>query len=410
MVDQLGGQASTLEDFTADIAAAEKRANEHFGLDDDSVDEDNEEEDEDGDEGDGDGEEEESEHDSEEDVDEEESEGDSESGATDEGDDDHDKEDNEPAQKATKKTKAKPAKDGGESSKTGRDEPSDDDVSILRAQAKKLGFELDKGQKTVSIPERTAFRAKMARDRGKLDQQIHAAQTQLQERGERLAQKFSKSQKLEAAIEAQDHDGMARAVGFANYRAMNENFIQKAASPDYLKNQAMEKKIAAMEKREQDQREEMGRAAKEREQRANDEEWDEELRGYLANDTDEITRELSKETDFIDYMNTYLKGANGAMSVQEARDLAVTELRKEQVRLNRIFGAPGGSTPSSEDNAEMPVDGAPVEKKKRSAKRRSSKSISQKDATDASNKSPRKEWSDDKYFKYWAKKMEDSKK
>lgn len=288
------------------------------------------------------------------------------------------------------------------------DESSDDtsDLKALRTLAKKHGFEIDKGQRKVSIPERTAWRQKMSEDRAKMRQEAERYSAELKQRGDGLSQKFEKGVALQKAVEADDVDAMAKVFGYASYRDMNKNYANSLNSPQHRQIEALKSREAERDKRDATARESMRQEQEFRAQEVAQTEWLEELGDHLLASKDSVVSALSKEQDFRVYVDQVLKEHDGKLSVDEASGMVLKKLRGERDRLNRYLGD-ATQLPADEDIVETPVNGASAETKP-GQRKKPPKVISQKEAADASVTGANEDLDEAAYRRKWIKRMEES--
>lgn len=291
--------------------------------------------------------------------------------------------------------------DGGTASEV----EADGDLDSFRAQAKKLGYTLDKGERRVTIPERHAFRDKMRADKDKLAQY----EQNLQAHAQQLEQKNAKATALLRAMESDDMEGVAKAMGHDSWLALNKSYIHKTQSPQYRELEALKRREAEREQHYQAQRQQMEQEQQARQQQADKNNWLSELGTHLSGSASESVQAFSTEPDFRVLVDSHMRAnydpdTQQTISIEEASDLALADARAEYDKLARFFGG-SASLPASEAIAETPVNGASVEKQTG----RKPKVITQSEAADASSISlPSQSLDEDAWAKKFTKMMNEA--
>lgn len=144
------------------------------------------------------------------------------------------------------------------------------ELEALRQNATRLGFVIEDGR--VTTAERHAFRVRQreaAEQRAELEKELTA---KLEGRLTEYKPKLERADSLTAAIEASDHDGIAKALNFESWDKLVEDQIARKADPNYQRLRALEERdkerarqdeerAVAEQKRQEQQAEQQARAS-----------------------------------------------------------------------------------------------------------------------------------------------------
>ena len=280
-------------------------------------------------------------------------------------------EEEKPEEEASEEEEEKPKKKGGEI------EEIDDDFLEL---AKSKGLEVI-NRKVVSHE-----RAKLWKRREKMQAEVNAEAAQARQQIERhvatLEEKYAPAVAVMKAMEADDLDGVAVAMGKTDWNDLNNQALQQRLSPEHKRIQALTKEVNERKEREKAAAEQ---AQQEYEARAKAAKRQESLEA-LSDDIGDLDHEglasFSKDPAFVQGVHNHLSNnwdGHETISVQEAANLAYLDAKKLHAKLDKHFGGSSRKA-ASVDDATVPATGGTDGKKRR----KPPKTISQSQVADAS--------------------------
>lgn len=277
--------------------------------------------------------------------------------------------------------------------------PRAERMKQLREEAEDLGLEFNANG--VTIADRAKFREEKRTARHKLTSEREQFETRMREATTKLEERNSKSSQLQKAIEANDLDGIAQAVGSESWNHLSETALKRQMNPEHrelmkLKREAREREAHA----EQSQKTERARAV--------------ELQKTQARDTYRTTlpekvKALKKYEKFHDdpaFITSVLahqeKNWDGeeTITVEEASALAMKDARVIYDTLHARFG---GRTASQSENQS--ASGTAAEK---SSRKTLPKTVSQNEVADASGSTDSTEHDEAAWLKKWSKPIANS--
>lgn len=125
-------------------------------------------------------------------------------------------------------------------------------IRELEALAAKHGFKVNGNR--IEPAERVAFREEKAKARAAIQRDRDQFQALMREEGAKHQGSAAKFQAFEKALEARDVDGLAKAAGFKDFRALLDDHTKQLASPEYRRIQELEKRDREREERDQSER------------------------------------------------------------------------------------------------------------------------------------------------------------
>lgn len=131
------------------------------------------------------------------------------------------------------------------------DKSSSDQSNALRELeklAEKHGFKVNGNR--IEPSERVAFREEKRKWRETQQRELTQLQTRIQEESGKYAGSSAKLQALEKALSDGDLDGIAKATGFKDWRAVVDEQTKRMASPEYKRIRELEQKQAEFDERE----------------------------------------------------------------------------------------------------------------------------------------------------------------
>lgn len=286
----------------------------------------------------------------------------------------------------------------------GRNEPEvvdDERTAAFKKEAADLGFDVD--TKKVSNPERIRFRDEMREAKQKLRGEREAAVADLKSRGEKLSSKFEKMEALEKALESDDLEALAKAMGHKSWRDVNHHYVNKKMSPGNKELMEIKAKLAQREDAEKEQRQTAATEKAQAEQTRKEQEYSLELKDRMKVMEDPILQAFAEDDAFrktiVHHQREHFDGTN-TISIQEAADMAMQDARLIYDRLHGYFGRE--PMPADGASVEKPISGASAEK----PGRKPMKSISQTEAVEASEPDDDSaEFDEAAWQKKWVKRM-----
>lgn len=256
-----------------------------------------------------------------------------------------------------------------------------EELTAFKEQAEKLGFSIDDRQvakqERVSLrQERKEMRARMAEERDETNRRL---QTQTAE----FEQKYERAMRLQRAIDEDNLDGVAEAIGYKDWTEVNKAFLNKNLNPQHKEMMALRRQLKEREEREETAAKAAHQQKAQERHQAQQREYKRDLQDDISDLKDETLAAFSDHDLFVDtafaYQQRHWDGVE-TISVQEAAELALQDAKKLYEGLHARFG--GRSTQTS----ETPASGATAEKPAgATGKRRTApKTVSQSQVADAS--------------------------
>lgn len=130
----------------------------------------------------------------------------------------------------------------------------------------------------------------------RLGREVHALRTENAQYAQQIravqanADRINRGLAAIAAIENADHDAAAKALGFDNWRAVDEHLIQSVTDPGYKRTRELAGKLAAIEGRERQQAERAQAVAAEQSRQQHVNAYRQQLSAEMAKSTDPLVR------------------------------------------------------------------------------------------------------------------------
>lgn len=300
----------------------------------------------------------------------------------------------------TKKTKAAPAPSRAAADGT------DPELEQLRELARKKGFVVDGNR--VEVSERIRLREERQRHR----EAIAKREAELSTRDQELGTRAEKLKAFEEAHSKRDLDGLARAAGFENWRAIVDEQAKMMASPEYREIQAPKKAQAERDERDK-------RFAEEQTQRQQYEAKEREIAAYKLSMADEMTKAgdvleaMAGDPDIVQILYAaraeHYTTTGDELSLEDLIETPARVtggkapldlLRAKWESLDRIFGNRTAEvSEASEAASRSGVNSAKPAKKP-------PKTVSQKNATEVA--APAKFASEEEYMRHFTRLLEQS--
>jgi len=270
--------------------------------------------------------------------------------------------------------------EGSEDDDAGEEEPPSDPKLDARKkkwleEAKALGFSVpDENLREVAVAERVKFRRKMQEQRASLRAEHQASMVAIEAEKSKASERFAAQEKLRSAMESDDHEAIAQALGHKSWKELNKHYFDKMQDP-------RSKEIAALRKRdaEREERDKVAAAEKAQQEKAAHRE---KLMAAHKSDIVESLHDFKSgkykmfadDPFFIQTIITHQEQSwdgSEMIGIEEAAELAHRDAKKTLDRLLKLFGS---GTPSAEQRpAGEAVKGG----------KKPPKSISKEDSTDA---------------------------
>jgi len=279
--------------------------------------------------------------------------------------------------------------------------PRAERIKALRVQAEELGLEFDGstvsvGERAQFREERRAFRARMADERSTLTREI-------EERGRGLEARYERALALEQAVEANDLDGVAKALGHETWNHLSESALRRQMNPEHR--ELMEHRRAKRQREIDEQK----RAAEEAE-RARQAQHEEARTKYAGKLKAEIAAlkdpELSRFADDVTFVATVLQhqerewDGEETISVEEAARRTRGDAYALYQKLHTVFGGRAAKQPETE-----PTGGAESSEPRG---KRPTKSVSQKSVAEASEREPNGAFDNEAWLRKWSGRVKES--
>lgn len=268
----------------------------------------------------------------------------------------------EPAEKA-----AKPANDDGNK----QAEPADENTKLtqLKALAKDLGLEVDTSHVTHSdykkmrlwkdrqVDQLKQREARMQEQERQLMQQIREAKDEAEKHITSNSERLTKAEKILAAYDAGDADGLAQALGKKDWNEVQDDIIAKNSDPNYKKMRELERWKQEQEEREKRAEEEATRAEVEAQERAKQEsrqrareKYRSDLAAGMKESKDRVVREMADDPIFVNTIfmiqednydpstrRTVTPEQALRMTVNGGNSAVIEALKEQRARLNRAL-------------------------------------------------------------------------
>lgn len=252
----------------------------------------------------------------------------------------------------------------------------DEALTAFKEKAEELGYTFDNRQ--VTSQERVSLRQERREMRQKLAAERQEVETILKQRVTEMESSHGKATALQKAVDGDDLDAVATALGFKDWADVNQSYLNKTLSPEHKEISALKKQMKAHEDRET-KRVTDAKSAHEQETRTAKE------KEYLADLSDDVgdlaeshLAAFAKDPAFVSGVLAYQKqhwDGVETISTKDAAELAYKDAQGLFNQLSKYFGSQETVTP------ETPASGATTEK---ATRRRAPKTVSQREAADAS--------------------------
>ena len=239
-------------------------------------------------------------------------------------------------------------RDGGLQREQGTGVLSDSDrLKAIKKEASALGLEFE-GQ-TILTKERASFREEKRNIRAKLAAERERFENETRDVEARIVDNNEKAARLQTAIEANDLDGIAEAMGVESWNHLTEQALKRKLNPEHkelmsLRRQKREGELQLdKQKKLAEQQQAQGKQAQARET----------YRGSIVTQT-EKSKKYKKFADDPMFIAGVLKhqeknwDGEETISVDEASELALKDARLIYDRLHSRFGGQAASQPENQ--------------------------------------------------------------
>jgi hypothetical protein len=289
-----------------------------------------------------------------------------------EDEDEDEPEQGEPEGDSLKESKGRPKR---------HSEADSEELAQFKAQAKKLGFDIDERQ--VAKQERISLRKERKEVRMRLAEQQQEVEQVLAQKASDLEAKYERAHRLQRAIEEDDLNGIAQAAGYKDWTEINKAFLNKQLNPQHKEMTALRRQLREREEREAaQQKEHLARQQNER-RLAQEREYKRDLQDDISDLEDKALAQFSDDPMFVDAVLHHQRRAFDGVetiSVREAAKLAYDDARKLYETLHARFGGRATSKPGTSANGTAVEEPAEATGKRRNPP----KTVSQSQVADAS--------------------------
>jgi hypothetical protein len=273
-----------------------------------------------------------------------------------------------------------------------------DRLKALRVEAAALGLEYEGNAVTVADrarlrEEKRNLKARLAEDRAAFEEE--AAETT-----SRLQARVTKASKLEAAIEANDLDAIAQAMGVQSWNHLSEQALKRQLNPEH-------KELMRLRKEQRDGEENRKAQEKAYKEHEANQRHHEQRQNYQR----EIVTALHQQKKYKAFADDplFISGimkhqeanwdGEETLSLEEAAELALKDARFIYDKLHAKFG------PRTASQSEQSASGTSAEKQGRRAP---PKTVSQSEVADASGTDRSGDFDQDAWLKKWSPKIKNS--
>ncbi len=267
-----------------------------------------------------------------------------------------------------------------EASQQGRPEQVDRAARIarLKADAKELGWEVEAN--AVTVADRARFREEKRTFRQKLQAEAEEARAYLESEARKHGEGVQRAQKLQEAIDNNDLDGVARAIGRGSWNELTDEAFRRQMSPEHKELMELRRQRAEGERIRKQQAAEAETAARAREAHMQRQKYEKELASQIGALKDPVLAAFADDPMFVQGVMHYQQqewDGEETISVQEAAKKALADAQAVHDKLSKRLGARAAPKPET----QVPTSEATNAEQQR---RKSPKNVSQREASDAS--------------------------
>lgn len=205
------------------------------------------------------------------------------------------------------------------------------------------------GEGALTPSERVAFRDWKRKQKATLDQEHAGRMREVEAERSKYEPDLTLAQKVRAAKESGDPDGLAQALGYESFNGMQKELIQRLADPNYKELRSIRAQLDEKEKAEQAAKEEAEQQQTARQQRAAQVAYINDLSGACKNSAEPLVREMGEDPMFLNAIYRIQKehwDGSKTLTIEQAIKQAArgatkpleTELRELHARLDRALG------------------------------------------------------------------------
>lgn len=282
------------------------------------------------------------------------------------------------------------------------DPPAEDDAELIefKEKAEKLGYTFDDRQ--VTKQERISLRQERREMRQKLAEEKSGVVADLEKRVADFEEKYAGMTALKKAVDSDDLDGVASALGHKDWRALNTSFLNKTLSPEHREVQALKQKLKVREDNEAKAAKEVEGTRAKAALSAKEKEYKADLSDDIGDLAETHLAAFAKDPAFVQGVFRHQKESwDGVetLSTKEAAELAYKDAKGLFDSLSKFFGNQEATT------SEKPASGATAEK---TSRRRAPKTVSQRTAAEASPIDNSDELDEKAWTAKWSKRMDEA--
>lgn len=261
----------------------------------------------------------------------------------------------------------------------------------LAAQLKELGIEYDAGTRKVATQERNHFWAQKRKAKQELDQAKAQAEADLVQQTNMLAEKYEPMAKLQEALDRQDFNAAAEAMGHKDWKALNEFHLNQINNPGYKESKRMQAELAKRDEQLRAQEQERQKQAQAQARQKQQQEYNQYLTDCVTGSENAEIAKFAGNENFIRTIlhvqeQHYDPQTGTTVEFEDAARLADEQTFAIFQELQAIYGdraSTSSETPTSGATTEKPAGRATAGK---NGKRKPPKTIPQKKTAEASPK------------------------
>lgn len=275
-----------------------------------------------------------------------------------------------------------------------------DRLKALREEAQALGLEFEGN--AVTVADRAKFRAERREMRAKIQAERDRYQAELQQTAEKLEEQVRVAARIQEALERNDLDGIAQAIGRESWNHLSEEALKQQLSPEHRELLKLKRERAEQERRAaEQQRQQKAQQAAQEEARAR-----EAYQKKISKDVAAIKAYKAFAGDplfvagIVRHQEEHWDGEE-TISLEEAAELALKDARLIYDKLHEQFGGQAALQPE-----KQPAGGAKSTEKP--GGKRPPKTVSQSEVADASRTDKSADFDNEAWLKKWTTPIKDS--
>lgn len=276
-------------------------------------------------------------------------------------------------------------------------------IARIKADAEALGWQVEAN--AVTVADRAKFREEKRNFRNKLAAEADEAKRYLQDMAERHKEDIERARGLKEAIENNDLDGVARAVGRGSWNELSDEAFKRQLSPEHKELIQLRRQNAENERKRKEHEARAESEARAREAHQQRQKYRVELSKEIAGLRDKTLAAFADDPSFVQSVMDYQEeewDGHETISVGEAAKKAFADARALYDKLSKRIGA--RATKQPEDDSEPTGEANNAEQQRR----KSPKTVPQKEVTDASANANQDQLDERAWSNKWAAQLKNS--